>query len=324
MESSTDIFFDSSSRTAAVTFSAVSVIILTPTFLGIISFEKNKHHRTLINQLMASIVWSAAIWNWTVQPLSIYRAAVGPIQPEIICRINSVLRNALPMHAFLLLNAMMLIKYCFLFHTKNPTAIQDDFWNRYLNVVFFILANLSQIVHVMSPGPESENFLICVGRFSASDVHTAIKKNYSVYFVLTISAAIYLIFGTKYFYWKFVLNKNDQRQHQDQGQLLNSQIQFSPDVLVSTTTNGLIMVLLSSCFIVITRFNRKRFESLQVQYSWFYALQLYLPPAIQLASALYFAKNKQLRNHLKVEFLDLMSKFYPKRKKPNQIFSVKI
>ena len=324
MESRSDIFISSSSKTVAVIFSVASVIILTPSYLGIISFERNRHHRTLVNQMMASIVWTAALWNWLVQPLAIYRAAVGPIQPEIICRVNSVLRNSLPLHALLLLDAMMLIKYVFLFHMKNPTAIQDDFWNRCLNVVFFGLANLAQIVHTVSPGPESENFLICVGKSTDSgNVQTASKRNYSVIFVLIVSAATYLIFGTKYFYWKLVLNNNDRRQQLrqlQQLQLQNDQIQSSSDVLVSTTTNGLIMILLFSGFIVI----RNGLQSLQEQTTWFYALQLYLPSAIQLAAVLYFAKNKQLRNHLKVEFFDFMSKFYPKRKKSNQVYSVRI
>lgn len=325
MDPATDIFLHSTSRTLAVIFSMVSVFILTPTLLGIISFERNKHHRTLINQLMASIVWSAAIWNWTVQLLATYRVVLGPIQPEFICRVNSVLRNSLPMHALLLLDAMMFIKYFFLFHMKNPTAIQDDFWNRFLNVVIFVLSSLSQIVHTLSPGPENENFLICVGRYSDSDnVQTGSKRNYSVIFVLIVSAVTYLIFGTKYFYWKFVLNENDRRRHQDQQQLPQGQLQLSSDVLVSTTTNGLIMVLLSSCFIVIAKFNQSALQSLQGQNAWFYALQLYLPPAIQLATIIYLAKNKQLRNHLKVEFLDMMSKFYPKRKKSNQVYSVRI
>jgi hypothetical protein len=318
MDTRPDLFVDSCSKTAAITFSIVSMVILTPFLLSIIRYERNKHHRTLINQLMASTVWSATIWNLIVQPLAIYRTAVGPIKSEIVCRMNSVLRNSLPMHGILLLDATMVVKFAFSFHMKNPTAVQDDFWNRFLNLGIFCFTTLSQIVHILLPGRDAQNFYICVGNIPDTTASSVTKQNYTIVFVLIVSALIHLIFGSKYFYLKFLLNKEERHKIM----FKTNQFNVSTDIFISSTTNGLIMVLLSSCFVVLAKVNQMDFKMLSENYNWFYALQMYLPSAIELATIVYFVKSSSIRNHIKQEFSEIMSLIFGEMYGSNPIYPI--
>jgi hypothetical protein len=45
------MFETSAAKTAAVAFSIVGVFFTTPALFAIILYEKNNHHRTLINQV---------------------------------------------------------------------------------------------------------------------------------------------------------------------------------------------------------------------------------------------------------------------------------
>jgi hypothetical protein len=317
MDSYSALFVNNSFKTAAVTFSIVSMVIVTPLLFGIILFERNKHHRTLINQLMASTVWTATLWNLTVQSMSIYRTAVGPM-PYTVCRVNSVLRNSLPMYGLLLLDATMVVKFAFSFHMKNPTAVQDDFWNFFLNVSIFCFTTLSQVVHIILPGRDAQNFYICTGKLASNSVSTLSKQNYSVIFVLVVSAGIHLIFGYKYFYLKFLLKKEENQAVLTKPNRFN----VSADIFISYTTNGLITLLLFSCFLVLAKVNSMDFETLKENIGWFYALHLYLPSAIEFATIVYFSKSEFLRNHLRLEFLEIYSKFCVFRRRPNQIYSI--
>jgi hypothetical protein len=313
-----DILIKSNSKTAAIVFSIVSVIILTPLQLSIIRYERNKHHRTLINQLMASTIWTATVWNLTIQPLAIYRTALGPMKYEIICRVNSVLRNSLPMHAVLLLDATMLVKFAFSFHMKNPTAVQDDFWNRFINLGIFCFTMLSQIVHVLLPGRDAQNFYICVGKSPDPSTSSFTKQNYSVLFVLIISACIHLTFGSKYFYFKFLLNKEEKCNNS----VKTNRFNVSADIFISSTTNGLIMILLSGCFVVLAKVNQMDFKTLSENPHWFYALYMYFPTAVELATVVYFLKSSSIRNHIKQEFLEVFSVIFGQIIGTNQIYPI--
>ncbi len=60
---------------------------------------------------------------------AIIRYIVGPF-PEMICHVDTILRNFYTMQGLLFLDAMTLVRYIFLFHIKNPAALQDDFWDQ--------------------------------------------------------------------------------------------------------------------------------------------------------------------------------------------------
>ena len=261
---------------------------------------------------MASNVLCPTIWNLTVQPISIYRAAIGPIKLDFVCRVNSVLRNSIPMQCLLISDTIVVAKYVFLFHMKNPTALQDDFWNGFINIWIFFFCTMSQVIHILAPGPEAQNFYICVGRYPEIDESLAPKKNYSVLLVLFLSAGVHVIIGSRYLYLKFILNKKDANVQNDKK---TSRFYVKNEGLVTFAANGLVIFLLTTCFLVLFKVNKMDYDTLSTQYVWYYALQLYLPSAIEIAAVVHFLRFQMLRTHLKQEALEILQTLHGRRGK---------
>ena len=131
MDDYSHLFTNHPSKMIILIVSAFLQAAIIPFLYSIISFERDNHHRTLINRLMASTVWLSIIWGLTVQQFDFFRSVFGPM-PEHLCRINSLMRTTITMHGLMLIDAILVVKYIFIFHMKNPTAVQDDFWNFFL------------------------------------------------------------------------------------------------------------------------------------------------------------------------------------------------
>lgn len=322
MEIYSELFNLQPFKIVAVIYSTVLILILTPLMFSIVRFERDNHHRTLINRLMSSIVCSAILWNLTVQPLGIFRFAFGPISFQPICQLNSFLRNSLPMNGLLLLDAIMIVKYIFLFHTKNPTAIQDDFWNLFVTIWIVGFNCVSQAIYAMSPGKSAPNFYICIGKYPGKDYSSIpAKNNIPFTIVLVASCIIYLVVVARNIHYKYwVCKPNISNINKVQMFPLNSK------TLVSFTTNGVILVLISACFLLLWKVNK--IELLTIgqypNYLWFYALHHFAPnTTIAMTVLVYFVKSETLRNHCWQELIQFRTHFACTELTPNKVYSVK-
>ena len=52
----------------------------------------------------------------------------------------------------MLVNTVAIVRYIMIFVLKNPVALNDDFWNLFLNASVMIFASVTQAVYFMSPG----------------------------------------------------------------------------------------------------------------------------------------------------------------------------
>jgi hypothetical protein len=77
--------------------------------------------RTLINQLFSSGMVPPLLFNLLVQIPTILRYLIGPY-PAWICYLDLILRNIFGMATLFFLDAIVIVKYIFTIHTKNPTA----------------------------------------------------------------------------------------------------------------------------------------------------------------------------------------------------------
>ena len=93
----------------AIATSAVGIMITTPFLFLITQYERANHNRTLINQLASSLIWYGIGWKLTIQIPAIIRYLVGPF-PDIICNIETILRNFYSLQSLFYLDAMMLVK----------------------------------------------------------------------------------------------------------------------------------------------------------------------------------------------------------------------
>ena len=186
------------SKWLSVTFHLVASMLLSPILYLIIVYEKNRNYRTLINQMVSSIMWNALVYNLVVPPLTLLIYIVSPTNSPIFCRVYLIIHNIIINHVLLLLDSLIVIKYFFIFHLKNPTAIQDDFWKMWIFSLFLI----SQIVIHSLPGRESTKITICTGKIPAEYVDSPIKLNY-----LGVFVAVFTIFvHSAFFTFQMVLN----------------------------------------------------------------------------------------------------------------------
>jgi hypothetical protein len=54
----------------------------------------------------------------------------------------------------MLFNAIVIVKYIFRFHMKNPTVLQDDFWRVFINLWILGVSSIFFIVHNTFPGED--------------------------------------------------------------------------------------------------------------------------------------------------------------------------
>lgn len=128
MDDFANVFAAQASKSVSLSLSIFLTIVTSGLMFIIVRFEYSNHYRTLINQLVSSLFWIGIVWNLTLQPFVIYRYTFGPVDSDLLCKLNSGLRNVLPLHALLILDAILIVKCIFLFQMKNPTAMQDNFW----------------------------------------------------------------------------------------------------------------------------------------------------------------------------------------------------
>jgi hypothetical protein len=159
---------------------------------------------------------------------------------------------------------------------KNPTAVQDDFWNQFLNMSVGLFTIISQVIHIMSPGPSAPNFFVCIGSFpdQVSSYCTA-KKNYPLTVVLVVSVLSYSIVGVRYVHFKYwVLRKGHTIQDK-----ATFKLTLNRNAIVSFTTNGVILLMMSLCFLVLKKVNKVSLQDLNEHPNdtWFYVMHHILP-----------------------------------------------
>ena len=82
-----------------------------------------------------------------------------------------------------------------MFHLRNPTALQDDFWSILINVWISAFSCISQIVYHLMPGREGIDIYICSGRFPLHYLSTPVKINYPAFLTVVLSLLIHLSFA---------------------------------------------------------------------------------------------------------------------------------
>jgi hypothetical protein len=96
-------------------------------------------------------------------------------------------------HVIIILDATIGIKYMFIFHLKNPTAVQDDFWKFLINLWTFMFFLLSEIVMNTLPGRDVPRISICIGTIPLQDLTAPYK--FGVHFVVVLVLTLLIHIG---------------------------------------------------------------------------------------------------------------------------------
>ena len=123
------------------------------------------HNRTLINSLVTSMLWIPLVWNITVQPWTLIRYFVGPMNSHLACIVDYLLRNVPLLQVNIVQNATIAVRYICIFWAKNPTAVQDDFWKIFICVWGLGFSVITEFVYIILPGRNPMNYYTCLGHF---------------------------------------------------------------------------------------------------------------------------------------------------------------
>ena len=114
--------------------------------------------RTLMNKLFSSFCWYCLITVPIMQSMTLWRYTVGPLC-RTTCILQTAFMNIVKWQCLLIVDSILLSRYVFVFWLKNPSAMDDDFWDQYCKKKLAakkILALLSA-----AQGQRPKNYLSC-------------------------------------------------------------------------------------------------------------------------------------------------------------------
>ena len=174
-----------------ICFSVLSSMIVISLSYGIIWYEKfgTDQKRTLMNKLVASFSWIWLEWYLFAQAISTIGFCLGPL-PSFVCAFSQIEKTSIKFQLLLCINAMQITKYIFIFHLKNPSAVQDSFWNLFINAWILGFCNIYSFKMFFIDGKKPVIYYACIG----SDVITNPNKYKRSYGVVEITTFLIYIF----------------------------------------------------------------------------------------------------------------------------------
>lgn len=163
-------FLYRSSKTAAIVLSTLLSLMEIGLLYGAIWFERfgSDQRGTLINRFFSSLCWTsmaAILMGW----MDIGRYLVGPL-PASFCSLQIWMKDSIKTGILLFVDAITLSRYVLIFCLKNPMAVDDDFWSRFINLWIIFGCMLINAAHALLPGPQSLAFHMCSGSNPGQDL----------------------------------------------------------------------------------------------------------------------------------------------------------
>ncbi len=176
----------------------LSNLVSIPLIYGIIWFEQNNHLTTLINKIVTSLCWHQIGFNLIAYSLAGNHYINGPAG-NFICSLEVVLQNVAGMQAIFLLDTIVVTKYVFVNLIKNAVAIDEGFFQHFINISTFSLSLISQCIYIGMPGRNPILYYICLGSFPVpkSTPQIPVKVNYPVLALLALSGYIHIYTGLR-------------------------------------------------------------------------------------------------------------------------------
>ena len=249
------------------------------------------YHRTLINQLLSTNLFRILIWNCTVQVLTFIRYVYGPLS-QLWCNVMLVLRSSFMLQGLMLLDAMIIVRYSFIFHLKNPTSAHDDFWNFFINVLVTVAGIITQSVYAFQPGKNPMHYYICVGQIPRNELSNEVKMNYSSLTIVVISSLLH------FFTWfrLYLISRNKTVQQDCLNIVLNK------ESLANVTGNLLSVFIILVASSIPNVVNKIEFKELEHHSLLIHVFHHYLPQSMFLYFfVIYYCRNARLRKFLKRE-----------------------
>ena len=235
---------------AALSITIMMLSIITSySIIWIERFGSDKK-RTVINQMVSSMCWTFITWNCTVQVLKLIRFLHGPLS-ERACQWFFILQRTLTTRLLLLVNAISIVRYAFIFWFKNPGVLNDDFWHRFINLWTMMAGSFLQYAIVSLPNVKIIGFDVCVGSIPITDIDSP-PINIGVEVPTLILQVVIFACITKY--KRHLKNKPQQINVQQSSQLVEIE-KFSLLTFSSNIGVGMLVVILLSIILTPSKFD---------------------------------------------------------------------
>ena len=124
----------------------------------------------------------------------VFLALFGPYN-EYFCFIHTVLKNTIFIQFVVNLTAIAVVRYIYIFITKNPTGRYDAFICFFVNLATFVNAATWQISHQLTNGYNRHIYYLCCGKLPDPSVKN--KMNYSLTLLMVLSPIVFIFVTVK-------------------------------------------------------------------------------------------------------------------------------
>ena len=163
------LFEHRASKFVIMMVSAILILMNWGLLLGMIWYERygSDNRRTLMNKIFASLCW-VSIAHDLHTVLDLLRYLFGPNFPSL-CFLQNFLKVTATSMFLLFYDGILLTKYVLVFILKNPGAVNDDFWCRFINAWVCFASLLYDGTRYVLPGKLNFSYYICSGTSPSSD-----------------------------------------------------------------------------------------------------------------------------------------------------------
>ena len=196
------------SKTILVILSVILTLVNLILSSGIIWFEKfgSDQRRTLLNKLVSMVSSRLVHWMVICQTGDIIRYSFGPL-PTSVCSFVSIYKASVRFQVQLIFVAMYVTKYIFVLHLKNPSAITEDFWSIFINLLIHGCSNIFNVAIFVLDERKPVNFYTCADLDMAPVVNLP-KRSYGI--AELISLVIIVLVQARIYFFKKKLNDSHQ------------------------------------------------------------------------------------------------------------------
>ena len=214
------------------------------------------------------------------------------------CFLDVFLKPIAIMLDFLLLDAMCIVQYMFIFHLKNPNGMQDDFWKRFLIIWVIAFAFLVNVTYYILPGSNPNFYYICLGTIPKNHDFKNVKENELLILLLIFTMVLHIFAALRYQVYKY----KEKSFITEQQKMYCLHLNQSSIVSFATNISGVIYLTMTSYVPNKLNVTNPIEFNAYPEYLWLYACDMYLYPINDLFLILVLMyKNPQLRSYFQRE-----------------------
>ena len=255
-----------------------------------------------MNQIVSSCLKMQIIENFLVHiPITI-RYSFADQTPEFFCQFDFFIRGCHASYILTLILAFIIVRYIYVFHAKNITAIQDDFWICFLNIWTSGFCVIAFFVECRVTEKRPRPFYFCMGKISKKSQLNGPYVSYIFQSILILIIIAMLFVGVKYKVRDYQFKKKNFQTTTNNKQGFVSKELKKKNLITFTEVVIAIMVAFLTVSFPAYQTEHSDWDSFSTYpgYLWVYVFHLYQPQTIKMIAVLFlFGKNVQVRNYVK-------------------------